>query len=490
MYFCSSRLFALFFFFNDTATTEIYTLSLHDALPISLAARAAAGARAHRQSPWRSRLSRQRRWARVRAGAVLSPQGGPAAIECEPFRPSLSDGAHCTGGRFGGYRSGGGRCDCRGSRAPRGGGAGAARHLLRPSRTAGPLHQLRAARAVPGRRARGRWRRRAGKRHRDRRARFSGLCALRGARPRAVRASQRRRRLAHRGALRGNLRVASPAAKANRFSAPGRSEDSVRRSARGRERRGLGRGLARRNFRRARGRPRRHGPALPSPRPVVAELARAGARGARKHRAGLSADQQVLQPVLLGRRPLMHKIVLRMVHAGIVTEPARAPDPALRALSQRLETLALERLGRALAVRHVDAGSCNGCELEIHALGNPYYNLEGLGIRFVASPRHADMLLVTGPVTKHTAIALQRTYDAMPEPKLVVAVGDCGCSGGIFGQTYASLGGVASVIPVDVAIPGCPPSPRALLQGILASIPAHGPPVAAPGDRPAVEPTL
>jgi Ni,Fe-hydrogenase III small subunit len=115
----------------------------------------------------------------------------------------------------------------------------------------------------------------------------------------------------------------------------------------------------------------------------------------------------------------------------------------------------------------------------------------GIGIRFVASPRHADMLLVTGPVSKHMAIALKRTYDATPEPKLVVAVGDCGCTGGIFGQSYASLGGVASVIPVDVAIPGCPPPPRALLQGILAAISAHArPPVAAQGDRPAVEPTL
>jgi Ni,Fe-hydrogenase III small subunit len=139
----------------------------------------------------------------------------------------------------------------------------------------------------------------------------------------------------------------------------------------------------------------------------------------------------------------------------------------------RLQKSILRTLGRALTIRHVDAGSCNGCELEIQALTNPYYNLEGIGIRFVASPRHADMLLVTGPVSKHMAIALKRTYDATPEPKLVVAVGDCGCTGGIFGQSYASLGGVASVIPVDVAIPGCPPPPRTLLQGILAAITAH-----------------
>ena len=156
----------------------------------------------------------------------------------------------------------------------------------------------------------------------------------------------------------------------------------------------------------------------------------------------------------------------------------------------RLQKAILRTLGRALTIRHVDAGSCNGCELEIQALINPYYNLEGIGIRFVASPRHADMLLVTGPVSKHMAIALKRTYDATPEPKLVVAVGDCGCTGGIFGQSYASLGGVASVIPVDVAIPGCPPPPRALLQGILAAITAHAPPVTPTADRPAVEPTL
>src|ERR1044072_9739203 len=182
-------------------------------------------------------------------------------------------------------------------------------------------------------------------------------------------------------------------------------------------------------------------------------------------------------------------ILKQIARTGIATEPPPPPDHDM-AVTARLQEQVLKTLGRALTIRQVDAGSCNGCELEIHALTNPYYNIEGLGIRFVASPRHADMLLVTGPVSKHMAIALRRTYDATPEPKLVVAVGDCGCSGGIFGQTYASLGGVASVIPVDAAIPGCPPSPRALLQGILASIPAHGPPVAAPGDRPAVEPTL
>jgi len=130
----------------------------------------------------------------------------------------------------------------------------------------------------------------------------------------------------------------------------------------------------------------------------------------------------------------------------------------------------VKTLGRALTSRQVDAGSCNGCELEIHALGNPYYNIEGLGIKFVASPRHADLLLVTGPVSRNMALALRRTYDATPAPKLVVAVGDCGCSGGIFGESYASCGRVSNVIPVDVAVPGCPPPPLEILRGILAAV--------------------
>jgi formate hydrogenlyase subunit 3/multisubunit Na+/H+ antiporter MnhD subunit/Ni,Fe-hydrogenase III small subunit len=123
-----------------------------------------------------------------------------------------------------------------------------------------------------------------------------------------------------------------------------------------------------------------------------------------------------------------------------------------------------------LTIREVDAGSCNGCELEIHALNNPYYNLEGLGIKFVASPRHADLLLVTGPVSRHMAEALRRTYDATPEPRLVVAVGECGCNGGIFGESYASCGRVASVVPVDVQVPGCPPPPIEILRGILSAV--------------------
>src|SRR6266568_6672943 len=171
----------------------------------------------------------------------------------------------------------------------------------------------------------------------------------------------------------------------------------------------------------------------------------------------------------------MWYVLKQIAKTGIKTE--RLPEPAAEmVVAARLHEDILRTLGRALTIRQVDAGSCNGCELEIHALGNPYYNIEGLGIKFVASPRHADMLLVTGPVSKHMAIALQRTVDATPDPKLVVAVGDCGCSGGIFGESYASLGRVSNVIPVDVAIPGCPPAPVALLQGILAAIS-----VAAPG---------
>ena len=170
----------------------------------------------------------------------------------------------------------------------------------------------------------------------------------------------------------------------------------------------------------------------------------------------------------------MLTILKQIAVTGIKTEatPAAAEENVVVA---RLQEEVLRTLGRALTIRQVDAGSCNGCELEIHALANPYYNIEGAGIRFVASPRHADMLLVTGPVSKHMAIALKRTYDATPDPKLVVAVGDCGCTGGIFGESYATLGRVANVIPVDVAIPGCPPTPTALLQGIRAAITAYAP---------------
>jgi Ni,Fe-hydrogenase III small subunit len=166
----------------------------------------------------------------------------------------------------------------------------------------------------------------------------------------------------------------------------------------------------------------------------------------------------------------MYQLLKQIVVTGIKTERAPDPDETLRVASQRLKIEVLKRFHGALTIRHVDAGSCNGCELEINALGNPYYNLEGLGIKFVASPRHADMLLVTGPVSRHMEVALKRTYDATPEPKLVVALGDCGCTGGIYGESYASLGRVSNVIPVDVCVPGCPPTPFAIMQGILTAI--------------------
>jgi Ni,Fe-hydrogenase III small subunit len=166
----------------------------------------------------------------------------------------------------------------------------------------------------------------------------------------------------------------------------------------------------------------------------------------------------------------MYQLLKQIVKTGIKTEAYPQADERLRATSERLQSAILERFAGALTIRHVDAGSCNGCELEINALNGPYYNLEGLGIKFVASPRHADMLLVTGPVSRNMEIALQRTYDATPDPKLVVAIGDCGCNGGIFGENYASRGRVSNVIPVDVAVPGCPPTPVALMQGILTAI--------------------
>jgi Ni,Fe-hydrogenase III small subunit len=171
----------------------------------------------------------------------------------------------------------------------------------------------------------------------------------------------------------------------------------------------------------------------------------------------------------------MYQILKQIAKTGIVTEPAPHPDASLRLAAQRLEEAVLKHFGRALAIRHVDAGSCNGCELEIHACNGPHYNLERLGMRFVASPRHADLLLVTGPVSCNMEVALRRTYDATPEPKLVVAIGDCGCSGGIFGESYASRGKVSNVIPVDVAVPGCPPDPAAIVQGILSALTTNGP---------------
>jgi len=166
----------------------------------------------------------------------------------------------------------------------------------------------------------------------------------------------------------------------------------------------------------------------------------------------------------------MYQILKQIIKTGIKSETPPQADESMRAIEQRLQQEILDVFGGALAIRQVDAGSCNGCELEIHAVNNAYYNIEGLGIKFVAGPRHADLLLVTGPVSRHMEVALKRTYDATPEPKLVVAVGDCGCDGGIFGESYASCGKVSNVIPVDVVVSGCPPTPVAILQGILTAI--------------------
>jgi len=166
----------------------------------------------------------------------------------------------------------------------------------------------------------------------------------------------------------------------------------------------------------------------------------------------------------------MYHLLKQIAVVGIKTEAPPQVDETLRVVSERLRADVLQYFAGALTIRHVDAGSCNGCELEIHMCNNPYYNLEGLGIKFVASPRHADMLLVTGPVSRNMEVALRRTYDATPDPKIVVAIGDCGCTGGIFGESYASCGRVSNVIPVDVAVPGCPPTPLSIMQGILTAI--------------------
>lgn len=167
----------------------------------------------------------------------------------------------------------------------------------------------------------------------------------------------------------------------------------------------------------------------------------------------------------------MIRILRQIFSTGIVTENVLGQEESnVKVVGDRLEEAVKKRFRGSLAIRQVDAGSCNGCELEIHALNNPIYNCERYGIHFTASPRFADMLLVTGPVSRNMEIALRRTYDATPTPKLVVAVGDCGCNGGIFGETYASLGGIDKVIPVDAYISGCPPTPAALLNGILRAI--------------------
>ncbi|MCL2429434.1 MAG: NADH-quinone oxidoreductase subunit NuoB [Alphaproteobacteria bacterium] len=151
-----------------------------------------------------------------------------------------------------------------------------------------------------------------------------------------------------------------------------------------------------------------------------------------------------------------------------LTEPKPPDDPELTALAATLDQAARRKLGRSLAIRHVDAGSCNGCELEIHALNNAFYDLERYGLHFVASPRHADVLVVTGPVTKNMREALERTWRATPDPKWVVAVGDCAVDGHVFAESYAVVGSLSAVVPVDLVIRGCPPSPTDLLRGLLA----------------------
>jgi Ni,Fe-hydrogenase III small subunit len=174
----------------------------------------------------------------------------------------------------------------------------------------------------------------------------------------------------------------------------------------------------------------------------------------------------------------MWHLLKQIVHGGIPTEAAPDGNPAWRqggqAQADRIQAELLRILGRALCIRQIDAGSCNGCELEINALNNPYYNIEGMGIKFVASPRHADLLLVTGPVSRNMEQALKLAYEATPDPKLVVAVGECGCNGGVFGESYASCGRVGNVIPVDVTVPGCPPPPLEILRGILTAVGVGG----------------
>ena len=161
-----------------------------------------------------------------------------------------------------------------------------------------------------------------------------------------------------------------------------------------------------------------------------------------------------------------------LVRRPLTEAPPVADDAALAALAENVDRAARRRLGRSLSIREVDAGSCNGCELEIHALNNAVYDLERFGLRFVASPRHADVLLVTGPVTRNMREALARTYHATPDPKWVVAVGDCALDGGLFSGSYAVVGGVSAVVPVDLHIPGCPPRPMQLLKGLLSLLEA------------------
>ncbi|PIR00619.1 MAG: hydrogenase [Nitrospinae bacterium CG11_big_fil_rev_8_21_14_0_20_45_15] len=166
----------------------------------------------------------------------------------------------------------------------------------------------------------------------------------------------------------------------------------------------------------------------------------------------------------------MRRILQKIIHKGLVTEPLKTEENQIKVLGERLNEVMRRRFQGSLAIRQVDAGSCNGCELEIHAMNNAYYDLERFGVHFVASPRHADLLLVTGPVARNMETALKMTYDAVPNPKRVVAVGDCAVCGGEFGISYASLGQVSNVIPVNVTVAGCPPSPTDIIRGILKAV--------------------
>src|SRR6478672_2737185 len=196
---------------------------------------------------------------------------------------------------------------------------------------------------------------------------------------------------------------------------------------------------------------------------------RSKAISSRIFRSATSPSTAPIRATISKGRHKMRKLLFESLFRRPFTERAPSPDDtAVIELATAIAQVARRRLGRSLSIREVDAGSCNGCELEIHALNNAYYDIERFGIRFVASPRHADVLMVTGPVTKNMREALERTYHAVPNPKWVIAVGDCARDGGCFAGSYAVVGGVSEVVPVDLYIPGCPPSPMAMLRGLLA----------------------